>query len=158
MSTFTTEPPPRSARPHATDQPRAHAAPSISDIFKQLRDEMLTLFRQEIALVRTETGEMVKQAAKDAAKVPAGGVIALVGVTLSMIALAIFLSWGLFALGLPLLAAAGLGFLILGLLTTAVGYGLLKSGAHRLVNEDLTPHRTLKSVQENKDWIKEKTS
>jgi hypothetical protein len=146
-------PPPQTAAPPSTEDA------SLGDLLKQLRDETLTLFKQEAALIRTEVGEKVKQAAIDTAKVPAGGIVALIGVTLILVALSNLVAWALMALlDLTMLPALMLGFVAIGGITTLVGVVLLKRGLSRLANEDITPTQTITSVKENAAWAKEKTS
>ena len=145
------------------DPTAAEAAPDYEDaslgtLIKELRDETLMLFKQEAALIRTEVGEKVSQATRDAAKIPAGALIGYLGLVLLCIGLCFLLAWGLAALGIAYLLAQILSFVVLGLIITIVGVVLAKAGVNSLSHEDITPHQTIASVKETTQWAKEKAS
>lgn len=139
-------------------QPAADQPESIGSLIKDLRDETLTLFKQEIALVRTEVSEKVSQAGRDAAKIPAGALIAYLGLVLMAVGLCILGAFALVEAGLGLLLSYVISFIVIGLIVAIVGIVIAKRGASRLGHEDITPHQTIASAKETAQWAKEKTS
>ena len=148
-----TAPPPRDPALHAEA-----AEPGFADLIKSLRDETLTLFKQEVALARTEVTEKAKQAAVDTAKVPVGGALAYLGLGILLMGSAFALAWLFAVLGMALLPALALAFGIVGLIGVIIGYAVLKAGLHSLAHDDFTPDRTIQSVKENAQWAKEKAT
>jgi hypothetical protein len=152
-------PPPRPVAPppHADDR-------SLGDLLSELASETTTLVKQEIALAKTEIREEVtaatneaKTAAKNVGFIAAGGAVAYTG----LIAIVIGLGW---LLGEILGGAEWLGILLVGLIVAAVGYALVKKGLttlrhelDALKNTDLTPERTIKTLKEDKEWLKHET-
>ena len=49
-------------------------------------------------------------------------------------------------------------WLIVGGIVVAIGYGMLQKAISTLSNESAMPERTVKTVQDDKNWIKEKVS
>ena len=159
-------PPPMAAAP----PPRPVAPPpyaddrSLGDLLGELANETTTLVKQEIALAKTEIREEVKTAtdeaktaAKNAGFIAAGGAVAYTG----LIAIVIGLGW---LLGEILGGAEWLGILLVGLIVAAVGYALVKKGLTTLQHEldalkriDPKPERTIKTLKEDKQWLKNET-
>ncbi len=54
--------------------------------------------------------------------------------------------------------AAWLAPLIVGIVLAAVGYSLVKKALATLKHEGIAPQRTTQSLQENKEWLKQKIS
>lgn len=153
--------PPPAPRP----RPHLHADDrSLGDLLGELAEETTTLVKQEIALAKTEIREEVKAAtdeAKTAARnvgfIVAGGAVAYTG----LIAIVIGLGW---LLGEILGDVEWLGILLVGLIVAAVGYALVQKGLKRLQHElkalesfDPTPERTIKTLKEDKEWLKQET-
>lgn len=134
---------------------------SFGDLLSELAGQTSTLLKQEVALVKTEVRRDVRSvaqeartAAADTGTIAAGGAIALAG----FIALVIGLGW---LLGEVLLGAEWLGISIMGLVVALIGYGIVRSGMSTLKNDlsslseiDLTPTRTVRSLKEDKEWLK----
>lgn len=143
--------------PHTDDR-------SLGELLGELANETTTLVKQEIALAKTEIREEVKAAAdeaKTAAKnvgfIAAGGAVAYTG----LIAVVIGLGW---LLGEILFDLEWLGMLLVGSLVAAAGYALVKKGLTTLRHEldalkrtDLTLERTIKTLKEDKEWLKHET-
>ena len=121
---------------------------SLGDLFGDLTDQLSRLIRQEIALARTETMARVTTVGRDAALVGAGGALAYAGL---LVLLAAVVLW-LIDVGLDAWAAA----LLVGALVAAIGGGMVLVGRNRLAAADLTPHRTIKTLQDDADWAKER--
>lgn len=141
--------------PPASDA-RPGDRPNLTELIKQLGDDATTLVRQEVALVKAEFAEKTKRAALDAATIPAGGAVAYAGVILMLVGITLAVGWGLIALGMAPLPALVVSFIVLGLIVTTVGAIVAKHAVNRVTQDDLTPSRTLESIHENKQWIKDK--
>ena len=139
------EPP---ARPPAS--PGAADDRSIGDLIGELASETTTLVKQEVALAKKEIKEEVRVAGKNVGYTVAGGAVAYVG----LIAIVIGLGW---FLGELLADAEWLGLLIVGLVVAAIGYALLKKGLDKLQKMNPAPDRTLRTLKEDKEWLKSET-
>ena len=158
--------PPPDKRPSDNYRPRGAARSderSLVDLLGELTTETRELVRQEINLAQTEISEKASQAtqeAKDKAS-QAGNGVAYVGLG-GAIAYA-----GLLALVFSLALLLGsfmpdwLGFLIAGVLVAGIGYALVQSGLTKLrqidyaLTTDFSLSKTRKTLQEDKQWMKE---
>jgi UDP-N-acetylmuramyl pentapeptide phosphotransferase/UDP-N-acetylglucosamine-1-phosphate transferase len=120
---------------------------SLGELFADLARESSTLLRQEVQLAKTELSQKASALSGDVASMAIGGLVAYAGV-LAIIAAVII---GLAAAGLPWWVAA----LLVGLIVAGIGYGLIQRGLTALKREDLTPRRTIESLQEDAQWAKE---
>jgi hypothetical protein len=120
---------------------------SIGDLFGDLARELGTLVRQEIQLAKVEMSEKASQAAREAAKIAAGGTLMHAGL-LGVMAAAIL------ALGtlIPLWVSA----LLVGLLVLAIGGGLAKSRLEALKRIDPAPRQTMETLKEDARWARER--
>ena len=134
----------------ASVPPRADEERSIGELLGELASETTTLVKQEVALAKKEITEEARVAAKNVGYTVAGGAVAYVG----LIAVVIGLGW---LLGELLGDAEWLGLLIVGLVVAAIGYGLLQKGLTKLKEMDPTPDRTLRTLKEDKEWLKNQT-
>lgn len=121
---------------------------SLKDLLGELADETTTLVKQEMALARTEIREEVRTAGRNAGYIAAGGAVAYTGL--------ITLVFGL-ALLLGTLIADWLAFLILGLIVAGVGFAFVQKGRATLQEMDKKPERTIKTLKEDKEWLKQET-
>lgn len=136
-------PPPGARRPGLRTDDR-----SLGDLLGELADETTTLVKQEIALAKTEIREDLRTAGKNAGTIAAGGAVAYTGL--------ITLVFGL-ALLLGTFMPDWLAFLLLGLVVAFVGYGLAQKGFTTLKEMDKKPERTIKTLKEDKEWLKQET-
>lgn len=120
---------------------------SLGDLLSELSSETTTLVRQEIALASREIREEIRTASKNAAYIAAGGALAYAG----LITLLMGLGW---LLGEILFDAEWLGLLIVGAIVAAVGYTLVKKGLDTLKAMDPVPERTVQTLKEDKQWLK----
>jgi branched-chain amino acid transport system permease protein len=65
---------------------------------------------------------------------------------------------GLDSFGINYWMALVLAPLIVGAILAAVGYSLIKKALATLKQESIAPQKTTQSLQENKEWLKEKIS
>lgn len=118
---------------------------SIKEIIDALRPQLQVLVDKQIELARTELAPVGKKAGLAAGLLAAGAVFMLVFL--------IFLSLtGVYALSLllPLWASA----LIVSAILLVIGGILAGSGASILRGLDPKPHRTIRTLQQNINWLK----
>ena len=132
--------------------PPPRVEPSLADLIKQVRDETITLFRQEVSLAKAEVSEKLSRVGRNAAFLIAGGALAYAGLLFLLLAAAagiyVLLTFaGLYAVGLWLAP------LIVGVLVIAIGGMLVQKGISALSRESAVPERTAQSIREDKAWL-----
>jgi uncharacterized membrane protein len=119
---------------------------SLKGLFADLNKEITTLFRQEIALAKSEISEDVSQVGNAVVSMAAGGLVAFVGVIFIIQALVLVL-----ARVMPGWLAA----FIVGAIVVAVGIMLLYRGRNKMKMRNLMPRRSMDSLQRDKQMAKE---
>ena len=119
---------------------------SLGQLFSQLSHDVSYLFQQEVQLAKVEMTEKASQAGKQAGFIAAGGFIAYAGFLALLAAL---------ILGLAELMAGWLAALIVGVVVLAVGYFLIQKGINDLKNLNPAPERTIKTLKEDGQWLKQ---
>jgi hypothetical protein len=130
---------------------------SLGALLKELTREVSALLRQEVDLAKTEMAEKASRVGANLGALAVGGAVAFLGA----IALLLAAIYGLGALLDNFLSpetAAWLAALIVGAILAAVGAALVRKGLATLKHEGLIPQRTTQSLQENKEWLKQKIS
>ena len=130
---------------------------SLGQLLKELTHETSTLLKQEVDLAKTEMSEKASRVGTNLGSVAVGGAVALLGA----IGLLLAVIYGLGAILNNFLSpetASWLAPLIVGGILAAVGYSMIKKALDVLKRESLTPQKTTQSLQENKEWLKEKIS
>ena len=120
---------------------------SFGELLGELSEDVSTLLRQEVRLARAEMSRTLSRATTDAVKLGAGALVALAGGLTVVAALVL----GLIALGL----AAWVSALIIGALLGVAGYVMLRNGLQDLKRMDPTPHRTVETLRDDLQWVKE---
>jgi hypothetical protein len=128
-------------------EPRVKSERSLAMLLSDVAGETVELFRQELALFKTELQEKLSSAGIGAALLGAGALIAYSGWLFLLLAAVFAL-----ALVLPAWAAA----LIVGALVVGIGGVLALVGKSRMRADALTPERTLRTLREDQAWIKER--
>jgi hypothetical protein len=122
---------------------------SIGELFGQLTQDLSLLVRQETQLAKTEIQEKISRASRDLVSLAAGGIVALIGgfaLTAAVILLLVD------PVGLePWLAA-----LLVGALLAGGGFILLRGGMRDLKTLDPAPRRTVESIKEDIQTVKER--
>jgi hypothetical protein len=122
---------------------------SIGGLFGQLTQDLSLLVRQETQLAKTEIQEKISRASRDLVALAAGGIVALIGGFALAAAIILLL---VDPVGLePWLAA-----LLVGVLLAGGGYMMLQKGLRDLKTVDPAPRRTVESVKEDIQAIKER--
>ena len=122
----------------------------LADLFSDLVRETSTLVQQEVQLAKAELRESATEAGKGIASLLVGGAIAYAGF-LAVLAAVILV---LVEAGLDWWLAA----LIVGVVVIAVGFVLIVRARSALQASSLVPHRTIQSLQEDKEWVQEQIS
>jgi hypothetical protein len=122
---------------------------SIGELFGQLTQDLSLLVRQETQLAKTEIQEKISRASRDLVALAAGGIVALIGGFAIAAAIILLL---VDPVGLePWLAA-----LLVGVVLAGGGYLMLQKGLRDLKTVDPAPRRTVESVKEDIQTIKER--
>lgn len=143
---------PAAAPGRATDQR------SVADLIKELRDETIALFQQEVRLAKTELHEKVSFLGAQAGKLGGGLAVLGIGALMLLAAVAYFVG-AIFQAFLEINTptALGIGFTIVGAIAAIVGYALYKGARSKIDREPLTPERTIQSLKDDKQWLTNKT-
>ena len=120
---------------------------SITGMLSSLTENVSTLFRKEIQLARAETSEKVTQAMVAVGSIVGGGILALAALIVLLQALVIALTNA----GIP----AGWSALIVGVIVVGIAYALVQKGINDLKAENLVPERTIDSLKEDAQVVKE---
>jgi uncharacterized BrkB/YihY/UPF0761 family membrane protein len=132
---------------------------SLASLLKELRDETTMLMREELELAKTEISEKVNRLSRNVAYLATGGLVAFAGLIVLLLAASAGLRTGLIAMDLiSPLTADWLAPLIVAAVVIVIGYVLLQKAINTLKEETVVPERTVKTVQDDKNWIKEKVS
>ena len=121
----------------------------LGELFADLAHQTGALVRQEVRLARAEMSEKVEEAARNGAFIAAGGTLML----FSLLAFATAIV-AVVATFLPLWLAA----LATGLTVALVGYALMRKGMTGLAHINPAPVETMKTLEENKLWVKNELS
>jgi len=123
-------------------------ARSVSEVLQDIVRNLQEMVRYEIRLAKVEIRGEIKEAVSSGAWIAAGGVAA--------ISASMFVLWALayaLATRMPMWAAT----LTVGLVLAAAAAALIMSGIRRAQRIDLVPERTVESVKENLEWMKQST-
>jgi len=129
---------------------------TIGALLKELLAETRELFRQEVALAKTEASEKASILGKNVAYLAAGGLVAYAGALFLLAGLSVLLSWALESAGLSDGMAAWLGPAIIGLVVAAIGAFLVMKAIKTLKSGSLKPELTIESIKEDKQWTQQR--
>ena len=121
-------------------------SPSFVDLINRLVGETMRLLDQTVLLLKAELREELGALARSAVLLAAGGVVAVLGALLLIVALAI-------GIGDAVGSTAG-GFAIAGGVLALGGAILLASMRRRLADLGLVPRATLRELRRDVEWIK----
>jgi uncharacterized membrane protein YqjE len=128
---------------------------SLGQLLKELSSETTTLLRQEVDLAKAEMSEKVSRVGTNTAAVGVGGAVALLG-AMALVAALILGLISLFDNFMSPEVAVWVAPLLVGAVLALIGYSMIKKAMATLRQESLTPKKTTQSLQENKEWLKEK--
>ena len=121
---------------------------SVSDVLQDILRNLQDMVRFEIRLAKTEVREEVREAVTSSIWIAAG--------TVGAVSAWIFLLWTLayaLATRMPMWAAT----LVIAVVMTAAATMLIIGGVQRARRIQPMPERTVASVKENLEWIKQST-
>jgi Flp pilus assembly protein TadB len=121
---------------------------SVADVLQDIVANVQTIIRSEVRLAKAEVTEEVIKAGR-AAGMMAGGLVAA-WFTAWFLLLAVL--FGLATI-MPIWAAALLLFVIMGILAAV----LVSAGKKRLRAVHPTPEKTIETMKENVEWVKNQT-
>ena len=129
---------------------------SIPALLRELRDETTTLFRQEVALAKTELKDNAAKLGGHMAHMAVGGFVAYAGIIVVLIGIGHLLSALLVKFGLSAEVAAWLAPIVVGLVAAVIGWAMLAKAKAALAHDDLAPRQTIDSLRTNKEWAQQK--
>ena len=118
----------------------------ISDLWR----ESATLLRDEAELAKSEVSEKMSELGTGIGSLALAGAVLFGGFLLIL-----FAAVGLTAKVLPDEQAQWLAPLLVGVVVLFIGWMLLSAGRNKLKGRNLTPSRTVRSVQRNAEVVKE---
>ena len=121
---------------------------SVSDVFQDILRNLQEMVRSEIRLAKVEIRGEVKQAVSSGVWIAAGGVAAT--------SAWIFLLWTL-AYALATRMSMWAATLLVAVVMAAAAVALIMSGIRRAKRIRPIPERTVESVKENLEWMKQPT-
>jgi xanthine/uracil permease len=144
---------------HRTSVETPHDGRTATDLIRELRDETIHLFHQEIELGKTEISEKISRVTRNGVYAAVGAAIAFAGVVVLLLAAVA----GLYVVLLSFTEisnemAVWLSPLIVGTIVAVVGYAFIQKAMSTFKHETPVPERTVESLKQNKQWIKEKVS
>ncbi|MBA3439017.1 MAG: phage holin family protein [Pyrinomonadaceae bacterium] len=124
---------------------------SLPALVGRLGDNMMALLDAKLKLLKKEVTDDAMAYVRSAAMIAVGGVVALVGLALVNVALALFVS-KLFSFSQPVNYA--LGFLIMGALYLAIGGVLVITMKNRMAARNPVPEKTVEELRKDQQWLK----
>ena len=121
---------------------------SIADVLQDIVANVQTIIRSEVRLAKTEITEEATKAARAAGMMAGGAVAALFTVWLLLLTIVFAI-----ATAIPMWSAALVVCVLMAVLTA----GLLVAGKKRFGAVHAKPEKTIESVKENVEWVKNQT-
>ena len=134
--------------PYSEDRTEQVAETSVGEMIGNISSDLSTLFRQEVELAKVELKEEAAKAGKAAGFLGAAGFAGYLAVVLLSFAL-------VFALGNVM--DLGWAALIVAVLWGIAGAVLYSSGRKKLKTVDPMPRRTVDTIKEDAQWLKNPT-
>jgi len=132
----------------APDRADEVAETSIGDLIGNISNDISTLFRQEVELAKAEVKVEAAKAGKAAGMLGAAGFAGYMVIVL--------LSFAVVA-GLANVMDWGWAALIVAVVWAIVGAVLYANGRKKLKDVDPVPHRTVDTIKEDAQWLKNPT-
>ncbi|MDO5575480.1 MAG: phage holin family protein [Fibrobacter sp.] len=128
----------------------------VVDLIRNLRDNMMTMVRQQIELAKAETSEKASVFFKNFVSLLLWGAILYAGFLLLLAGISLVLYAAFVAIGLPPLISVWLMPIFIAIVIL-IGGGIGAQKAIRKISSiQPTPQKTIHSVKEDQQWLKEK--
>ena len=124
------------------------AETSIGELIGDISDDLSRLFRQEVELAKAEIKQEASKAGKAAGMLGGAGFAGYLAVVLLSFAL---------VFGLANVMDAGWAALIVAVIWAVIGAALYATGRKRLKAVDPVPRRTVDTIKEDAQWLKNPT-
>jgi hypothetical protein len=134
--------------PHSHERADEVAQTSIGDLIGNISNDLSQLFRQEVDLAKAELKQEAAKAGKAAGMLGGAGFAGYLAVVLLSFA-AVF--------GLANVMDAGWAALIVAVIWAIIGAVLYTTGRKQLKSVDPVPHRTVDTIKEDAQWLKNPT-
>jgi len=134
--------------PHSHQREDEVEQTSIGDLIGNISNDLSQLFRQEVDLAKAELKQEAAKAGKAAGMLGGAGFAGYLAVVLLSFA-AVF--------GLANVIDAGWAALIVAVIWGVIGAVLFVTGRSKLKTVDPVPHRTVDTIKEDAQWLKNPT-
>ncbi len=124
------------------------AETSVGELIGNITNDLSTLFRQEVELAKAELKQEASKAGKAAGMLGVAGFAGYLAVVLLSFA-AVF--------GLANVIDAGWAALIIAVIWGLIGAVMYVTGRNKLKTVDPVPHRTVDTIKEDAQWLKNPT-
>src|SRR6266542_4099319 len=121
---------------------------TFGELLGQLSQDTTLLVRQELQLAKTEINEKISRAMGNVASVATGGLVTWAGALALVAGIILVLSQ---VVGLP----AWLAALLVGAVLGITGFVMVRGALRQLKRIDPTPRRTVKTIEDDIEWVKE---
>lgn len=132
----------------------ASRRPNLISAFKALRDDAVTLVRQEAALAKREMLGKAASLGRNAAFLGLGGVVGLFGLFFVLLSLNNLLFAGLARAGFSSGVAYWLAPALTGVIILAIAMALVLLSLRGMRRSASMPERTLETLREDRQWLK----
>jgi len=134
--------------PYPHDRSEQVAEISIGELIGDISNDLSRLFRQEVDLAKTELKEEAVKAGKAAGMLGGAGFAGYLAVVLLSFAV---------VFGLANVMDAGWAALIVAAVWGVIGAALYATGRQKLKSVDPMPRRTVDTIKEDAQWLKNPT-
>lgn len=138
------------AEEHEVDQER-----SLGSLIKEIRDESIELFHQEVELARTEMTEKASRFGRKAYIFTQSTLVSTAGLIVLLIGIAEGISLMLAAAGVGA-QAFWIGPVLVGLVVMIGGAIVAYTVKESMAGDTIVPEKTAQTMKENKQWVNDK--
>lgn len=128
----------------------------VADLIRNLRDNMVTMVRQQIELAKAETSEKASVFFKNFVSLLLWGAILYAGFLLLLAGISLVLYAAFTAIGLPPLVSVWLMPIFIAIVIIIGGGIGAQKAIKKISSIQPTPKKTIHSVKEDQQWLKEK--
>jgi len=129
---------------------------SLGELIKELRDDMIILAKEEIALAKTELAENAKRTGKNIGVLAGGGLTAFAALILFLMGLAKAAAALFINMNLSPTTSEMLGYFIVAIMVAIIAGIFISKALQVLKNNPLIPEKTIETLNEDKKWAKKK--